>query len=519
MAQGAVAAITSGLNYQAHWFWQRAADLLLPDRLVDKVVFEHDAYPGADDVVVYYRSPGRDVLGTCIQADLYQVKYHVDQQDDYTWESLIRAPKEGRSSLLQHLHRAYQRAAKAFATFRIHLVSNWRGRDLLLDRVRELDGALPEELFSQRSSQELGKVRTRWAAHLGLDEGAFAAFARTLRFALSHPPLDRFREQTYDKLRAAGVKVPEASSPVDPVVSIYETLLVGGTTTLDEAGLRELCGRSGLVLAAAPPARARVIGLRSFTRAAHDLESEVDELVCVAHHFDDRIPRTPESWELATREVLAFFKDPGRGKHLRERDHELRIECLLTFAFAAGYEASRNTHARLYPIQKPMLAAWKPDVTRRGPLAEWHVVTQPRDAGAKDLAVALSVTRSAVPDMARYLEGSGMSVQALVELVPCAPGSTVPQIGPSSIHDADHAYQLALSFKTVVDRLRPSSEGCVHLFSAAPASLLFFIGQLREGLGAVQLYEHSFATGTYQPSVRFFAGSLVPAVPARASAT
>lgn len=509
MAQGAVAAITIGLNYQAHWFWQQAADLLLPDKLVDKVVFEHDAYPGADDVVVYYRSPGRDVFGTCIQADLYQVKYHVDQQDDYTWESLIRPPKEGRSSLLQHLHRAYQRAASDFTAFRIHLVSNWRGRDLLLDRVRQPDGALPAELFSQRSSQDLGKVRTAWAAHLKLDEAAFAAFARTLRCDLSQPPFAHLREQTYDKLRAAGLKVPEASSPVDPVVSIYQTLLSGGTTTLDETRVRELCDRSGLVPAAAPPARARVIGLRSFTRGADGLESETDELACVARYFDGRTPRTPESWELATREVLAFFAEPGRVKRLRERDHELHVECLLTFAFAAGYEASRNIRARLYPFQKPMPAAWKPDVTRTGSPAEWHVVTQPREASAMDLAVVLSVTNPASPAVARYLDAAGVAVRALVELKPCAPGSTVPQTGPSSIHDADHAYQLALSFKALADRLRPSSEACVHLFSAAPASLLFFIGQLREGLGPVQLYEYDSATGIYQPSVRFHAGRLV----------
>lgn len=510
MAQGAVAAITSGLNYQAHWFWQQAAALLLPDKLVDRVVFEHDAYPGADDVVVYYRSPGRDVGGTCFQADLYQVKYHVDQQEDYTSESLIERPKGGRSSLLERLHHGYQSAAKDFHAFRIHLVSNWRGRDPILDRVREHDGALPEEFFSQRKNQGLGKVRAAWAAHLKLEEASLMAFARTLRFDLSQPPFDRFREQTYDKLRAAGLKVLEASSPVDPVVSIYQTLLMGGKTTVDETRLRELCDRSGLVPAAAPPARARVIGLRSFTRGAEDLGAEVDELVCVARYFDGRTPRTPESWELATREVLAFFAEPGRVKRLREHDHELRIECLLTFAFAAGYEASRNIRARLYPFQKPMPAAWKPDVTKTGSPAQWHVVTHAREASATDVAVVLSVTNPARSAVARYLDAAGVVVQALVELAPCAPGSTIPQTSPSSIHDADHAYRLALSFKALADRFRPSDNSCVHLFSAAPASLLFFIGQLREGLGAVQLYEYDSKSGTYQPSVRFHAGRLVP---------
>ncbi len=74
MAQGAVAAITSGLNYQAHWFWQQAAALLLPDKLVDKIVFEHADYPRADYEVVYYHSTGRDVLGTNKQAHQSQDK-------------------------------------------------------------------------------------------------------------------------------------------------------------------------------------------------------------------------------------------------------------------------------------------------------------------------------------------------------------------------------------------------------------------------------------------------------------
>lgn len=253
------------------------------------------------------------------------------------------------------------------------------------------------------------------------------------------------------------------------------------------------------------------IGIRSYTRGAEKLAHETDDLIDVTQHFDGQRPKTPRSCELAAEKIIEFFRDPRLVSDLRKREHALHLDCLLSLAFTAGYETSRNIGTQLYPVQKPDMKIWRPTPSARELAGRWHATAHPREASARDIAVGISVPNSVLPDVTSYLDTPGAPpVQALIELQPCLPGLSEPSVGPSSIVDADHAYQLASELKVEFDRRRPHG-GCVHVFTNSPAALMFFLGQLREALGCIQLYDFVRDTRTYYPSLRFNAGRLIPA--------
>ena len=68
----------------------------------------------------------------------------------------------------------------------------------------------------------------------------------------------------------------------------------------------------------------------------------------------------------------------------------------------------------------------------------------------------------------------------------------------------DHAYRLATALPAMLSRTRPSRGARSHIFFACPNALMFFIGQQRDALGRLALYEFDFGIerdGSYQQSL------------------
>lgn len=504
MAHKRVGARTEGDVFQGLFFWRHAAALLNPESRVQRVEIEHDEAVGVDDVAVFYRHPGVDAGGWMSTADFYQVKYHIDRRDAYSSDAIIDpAFINAKSSLLQRFYVAYLRLKEKHSGFRLHLASNWRWRDDdgLAGVLREYDGALPDEFFSSGSRSELGKIREKWRAHLSLPQEDFGRFGRTLRLQLDHFGRRDFREMVHDHLARVGLIPPDDSDSSSRYESLVQQFLMNGPNSFDRNALREICEREGLLKSDASPAkRVPAIGLRSFVRFAERLEDETDAFVCVARHFEGRQPRDVSSWSSAAQAVVAFLSDPCRRARLRVEEHAIVLECHGTLAILAGYEMSRNSGCRVYPLQKPLRELWKPvshpsDSSAGG----WVQDRLPRDEDARDCAIALSVTHGISEEVGRYLETKGAPhVHSLLSLQPSA------GVGPDVVRGPDHASQLVAALIPVFSDARRVPRARVHLFTSAPNSLLFILGQFREALGRVVLYEYDFAFErhcTYEPSI------------------
>lgn len=502
MALNKVGARTEGDVYQGLFFWQQAADLLRPRSMVNRVVLEHDEADGVDDVAVFYRDPGVDAGGYVVSADYFQLKYHVDHSDSYSSDAMID-PKfiNAKLSLLQRFYTAYTRLSNEHRQFRLHLASNWRWRedDKLAVLLREYDGALPRRFFDDGPKGNLGKIREKWQAHLGIDTDAFASFAHTLRFQLDHFGRRDFKALVYTTLEAAGLQIPSADRAACPYESLVQQFLMNGPNSFDADTFRDLCKREKLLIEAEPRSpRPFSVGVRSFVRFAERLESEVDELVCVSKHFEGRYPSTQTSWETSVSQVLGFFSDIDRRARLRASESAIALECHGSLALLAGWELSRSSGVRAAPIQKPNLEVWRPD-DGSSATAMWCIETVQIDDSVDDVAICLSVTRDVYEAVKEYLSSADApQIGRIVRLTPDGGPS------PQSIQGAGHAYQLAAQIPSVLSSVRTNRHTRAHIFFACPNALMFFIGQQREALGRLALYEFDFGLerdGSYQHSL------------------
>lgn len=504
MALKQVGARTEGDVYQGLFFWRQAAALLIPDSKVRQVSLEHDEASGVDDVAVFYETPGVDAGGWLASADFYQLKYHVDRRDAYSADALVDPSFiNAKLSLLQRFHQAYVQISGSHKGFRLHLASNWRWKDddALASALREYDGRLPDGFFTSSDGSQLGRARESWRAHLSLHKDDFEAFGRTLRLQLDHFGRRHFREMVHDRLAAAGLRPPNGDQVASTYESLIQQFLMNGINSFDSVSLRELCVREGLVKEADSAIRPMpTIGVRSFVRFAERLEEETDEFTCITEHFEGRQPLVASSWRQAAQKVMVFFGDPTRRARLRASEHAMLLECHGSLAALAGYELSRNSGCSVFPVQKPQRALWKPNQPiDTNTTSAWASTAIARDGSSPDIAVALSVSNDITQDVIRYLDASGApAVRSLVCMQPAG------GIGQASIEGPDHALKLAADLIAAMRGTRPMPSARVHLFTSAPNSLLFFIGQFREALGRVVLYEYDFGFErhcTYQPSI------------------
>ncbi|MGQ7244866.1 SAVED domain-containing protein [Salinicola sp. V024] len=502
MALNQVGARTEGDVFQGLFFWRQAADLLRPASRVERVVLEHDEADGVDDVAVFYRKPGVNAGGWMVSADYFQLKYHVDNRNSYSSDALIDPGFiNAKSSLLQRFHSAYTNLASEHADFRLHLASNWRWKDddKLAQLLREYDGELPRKFFDDGPRGDLGKVRERWRTHLGLEDDAFRAFAKTLRFQLDHFGRRDFKTYVYTTLEVVGLKTPSADRTACPYQSLIQQFLMNGPNSFDETSFRELCEREGLLTTrSCGHPRPLAIGVRSFVRFAERLESEVDEMICVSNNFEGRHLASGGSWYTATSQLLSFLSDPDRRARLRGVPSAIALECHGSFALLAGWELSRNSGVDLAPIQKPSLEIWSPspdaDCATSWIAQEFELASE-----NLDIAICLSVTHDVRADVEAFLTMEGApQVGRLVVVSPDGGPS------PQSIKGPDYAYRLAVQFPSVLAKARRSRAACAHIFFACPNALMFFIGQQREALGRVTLYEFDFGIekdGSYSNSI------------------
>jgi hypothetical protein len=258
-----------------------------------------------------------------------------------------------------------------------------------------------------------------------------------------------------------------------------------------------------------PDTRPLGLGIRTFSDSPdvivwdQDMEKDCEEILDLRDLFEGpqgRYIKDPASWQTVVvprlREFLASASRSRRPLHINLAAHA-------SLAFAAGYflEAKSGLEITIRQrVQGVGLVEWQADAA---PSPEERLFLEEKDAdgdeNAKDVAVALAITRKVTDDVRAYLSRAGLAVHRTMPL------TIAPEPFGKSVRDGLHALQLA---QVIDSRLRARSieerEGTLHLFASAPNALLFFLGQLSRGLGRIQLYEYDFATGkpgAYCPSI------------------
>lgn len=259
--------------------------------------------------------------------------------------------------------------------------------------------------------------------------------------------------------------------------------------------------------AAAVPARSEAqpvrLGIRSIDGWGKDMKEQNDQFLDLTPFFvENRFIRRQEDWQ---EEIFPRVRELLLDNVKEDRPLLLDLAAHASIAFAAGWvlEAKSGIDVRVCQrTQGEGTLDWHPKdkPVPEGPLwlDEPDVEISPE---GPDVAVALAVSQPTVPEEAReYVQGQGLPVGRILQAV------IAPEPGGRSVQGGAHSLRLAQSLLPRIRRRRPHERaGRVHLFSASPNALMFYLGQLSRSFGRIVLYEYPFGKegswADYRPSI------------------
>ncbi len=498
-----------GDDYQARFFWLQACRLFQPYTKVCHVGYELDRIKSFDDVVVKYSEPLCFERGDLVEADYFQVKFHVSQAGAFTCAAFID-PKfiNAKSvSLLQRLHAAQNAFAPKGTGCRLIIVSPWivHPDDPLATLVSNNGGEFHlDRLFDRTGDRsEMGRVRKMWRDHLGIGDDELKIVLRPLRVYKNAPTLVGINEDLNRQLDALGFLPVEAGQVVHPYDDLIKKLLAEGSNEFTRDILMAVTERESLRRCELVPAEKDLIpiGIRSFMRWAEHMEDETADMLCLVRHFDGRNVRNDRLWsDNIFPEVERFI-----SKHsVSGKPSLLMLDTHASIAFASGYCLESKSGADIALVQRTRSGkeVWRAQSsTNSGNYAGWSVADIECRSDGHDVAVAISVTHDVAGDVKDYVERTLPSVHRILAC------SVEPRPGPGAVVDGSHALVLVEELASLLKRrTRDERAAKLHIFASAPNAFMFFCGQMAKGFGQCTMYEYDFdsnALGAYQASISF----------------
>ena len=496
-----VAALTYGTDYQYRFFWIQACRLFDDRPKAVAVEIETDNIKSLDDVAVHYKGmfDGRDP----ISSDYYQVKFHVTANGAFTFESMIDPLFISATSvsLLKRIHNAQLKLAPDGHGCRFYIYSPWSPHpdDALSELVSLTDGHIRWENLAEGGERSaMGRIRSAWRKHLDLpSDEDLRVVLMPLRLSKG-PTLVELGDTLNDKLQLAGLKSVSENVMIHPYENLAEKLIQTGRRKLSRDEIETICKNEGLWIGRTvlEPDALR-IGIRSFLRFAEHLEDETDDMLCLLRHFDGRFIHHPSDWDNQVvpevRDFLGRSVNPG-GRYL------LHLPAHGSIAFLAGWCLNTKSGANVALVQTGIHGReiWRP-INAGSSASDWQVRSVSAHGTGNDLALAISATHDIEADTLHYVMKCLPSVSRII----CC---RLPIPSNSSISDSTHASFLARRITGILKDERTDEErsGKLHLFFAAPNSLVFFMGQLSTSFGPLTLYEYDLdknVKGAYSPSI------------------
>lgn len=491
-----------GDNYQARIFWENAFNLLLPHSCVVEVTFEANGPKAFDDVVVKYDPPVVRSGPERVSAEYHQVKWHVQTGGRFGYEDFVDPDFIGAQSfsLLERLQQA-RKTAPASAHFAFLTTYRIKDNDPLAKLISGHDKTLLiERLFDGTTDRSrMGKVRKCWREHLKLtNDDDLQTVVRGLRVLDGYRSLEELRAEINLKAQVVGVLACNAADSDFRYDELARQLKVRQLNALNREAFLQLCRDEGLLVERAEePDPFLSIAVRSFLGPAADIVGAAPEhTLLLTDDFRHRYLQDDREWQRDIRpKVEAFLRDAVK-KSARLR---LILDAHASIAFLAGAVLDLKSGVQTELVQKGRVGikTWRPDdgSAAKGPRFE---VVDEALGGGHEIAILISVSQPVTAQARAYVAAHLPDVGRLMSFaMPTGPGQ-------QNVAGGEHAATLA---EQVSNHLREVTadepDATVHIFAAAPNSLLFFLGQHHQAIAPCIIYEFDFdrqAHKTYQPS-------------------
>ncbi|MCM2446230.1 SAVED domain-containing protein [Rahnella sp. CG8] len=497
----AVVAGWQGHDYQARLFWYYAS--FLKDRSrsdVIEVSYEADAPKAFDDVVAKYHPPRPGYGSERIAADYFQIKYHVVSGGRFGFKDMVDPEfiNAKSTSLLQRLRDAKQ-VALPNSAFILVTTDTIRDSDELGKIHQNTDGSLDLNKLAvgKTDRSEMGKVRKLWREHLELsnDEELYEIL-RGFRIESPSLSLERLRYNVNLQFKFVGM-IPCESNSDFRYDGLIRALKGQGKYQFNRTQFEEMCAAEQL-LQSSTPEEFRAVALRSYRDGPFEtLDASPEYTLSLLKYFEGRFPAPGAEWvgsiQPVVTEFLVKIRQAERGKRIR-----IFLDAHTSIAMLAGKCLGTKCNVAVELVQKGKIETSVWNANDGGEISSTIVNVETLGSG-QDVAIVLSITRNALLDAREYIETNLPQVGRILHFTPEA------GYGFQSIKSGAHASDLAEVVARAFGEARVKFKANVHIFSAAPNAVNFYVGQQTDYMGSCVFYEFDFnrqRNGSYLPSFR-----------------
>lgn len=476
---------SEGDRYQHLYSWYVLLQLLNPDSEFDYGYVEHPEAGAADDVTLHPKFADRD------PAKFYQVKWHVDLTESYTYESLATV-KSGKTSLIEKLFKSWKKL-KGENPIEVWLVSNWQAAPEIGRYIRERGHKLTDDFFICGAQAAGAKGRKRWKTQLGATEEDLHSFCRDLRLRLGFAGISDLEEMVDDRMARYGLKTGEnwRSIAIDEVRTWIE--LGGANKKITRDTLLEAIERRDLTAPKIDQPQVSLF-LHGWAKRAFDQPPTVE--LDWTQYFDRRARRIPdqETWERTLLPELLkaheYLSQLPNGNYIDLRG-KLPLSIFLAvgaeFPEVAGFKfrAEQPTHGENF--------LWRSDTPASN--LEFTTCALEDNTEGENILIGLSISGDGKSDIREFYDANRDKFSALIYAEPTTgTGNTTLKNAADAVALANHAKELIRNFRKLYKSKR------THLILFAPATFCLFLGQRLNAIGRIVTYERTADEG-YQQSI------------------
>jgi hypothetical protein len=482
-----------GDRYQHLYSWFELLPLLDDVPPYEYAILENVDAGSADDITLH------PVTGSGKVTRFIQVKFHVDQRNTYSFDSLIELVGTSKTSLLAKLFKTW-RKLRSQGPVEIWLVSNWAAHTDLGSFVAGDSAAFRATFYECAKTGTLKEIHDKIISVLNTDDDELHKFCSDLRFRLAYEPtselqrsvddrMARYHLQTGDKAQALAMDAVKKWIEQEQACKITVDVL---NSKIKELGLY-----------AEEPDSLPAVWIHGWVKQTYD-ENCLSDLDWT-HAFDRDSRRVPTQleWESELYPMLKETKTKlnalpkGRGKKFDLRGKvslSISVAIGATFPKVAGYvirtEQPTPSGVKLWASdEQPSAAAL---------IASKLGIVEHQDA--ENIIVSLSITGDAGPDVLAFANASNLNFFSATNLTPSVGASS------SAVSSGSDCNAYSISAREIIRKLKNENRrSTIHLFIYGPASIALFLGQYLNALGNIILYEKS-PSGDYVEALSLATG-------------
>lgn len=494
---GSVIPLKNGFIYQSFYFWKKALELLDEFSEVETVSYELDEAKGFDDIVVEFKSEKFTSSGN-IKKRYYQVKYHEVNKSVIGSQDLMN-PAFINAKSNSFLQKAKDVIDASTVGVEVILINSWRinQEDILCELIRNDTGSFDLSKLKQgiTAKSRMGKVRTAWADHLGINEEELYCLLGKIKIQEGKTMLALIEDLNVNLREKKLRKIDEDYYNDAPYLSLINDLhaKIGKGVILDREVMIDHFSRAK-IFTNFTDNNFQSIGIKSFLDGAEDLQSKVNKFLDLSNYFpQSQICENPTRNNEVKNAIQSFVKEEIEPA-VRYTVH---LEANQSIAFTVGYYAHQKTGKYLYPIQKGFnTEIWEYSEKNIYFESELECKTFYNKESEFVMINIDLMDKNLKSEVREYLKiNFPDSIVDIIDIYPTKPTTRF-------VEDGNHCMKLATEVSEMLQKMPSSVKRKEWRFAfTAPNSFILFLGQNATLFGDIQLLEYDKKNFTYRKSI------------------